>query len=133
MFKYQSTRRYQQGKYEAISPFSTYTSHSKKEIEWLRASSKYGIYYYENSNGVASSDLRKIQKLSRIMTILAGFETIDLIKRAKEYGVAYTEDPRDMRLELAHRMVEKELESEREKTQAVLDQNFKERLIVGKD
>lgn len=133
MFKYQSTRKYQQGKYEAISPFSTYTSHSKKEIEWLRASSKYGIFYYENSNGVASSDLRKIQKLSRIMTVLSGFETIDLIKRAKEYGVAYTEDPRDMRLELAHRMVEKELESEREKTQAVLSENFKERLIVGKD
>lgn len=133
LFKYQSTRRYQQGKYEAISPFSTYTSHSKKEIEWLRASSKYGIYFYENSNSVASSDLRKIQKLSRVMTILSGFDTVDLIKRAKEYGVSYTEDPRDMRLELAHKMVESELESERERTKGVLDQNYKERLVVGKE
>ena len=67
------------------------------------------------------------------MTILSGFDTVDLIKRAKEYGVSYTEDPRDMRLELAHKMVESELESERERTKGVLDQNYKERLVVGKE
>jgi len=131
-FEYQATRKYQQGKFQAIAPFSAYTSHSKKEIEWMRAHSGYGIFFYESANDATNSDLRKIQELSKIMTVLTNYELHDLNKRAKEYGIDFSDNPQEMRVKIAYKMLEKKMGEEDDKTKSVLNESFKNALFAGK-
>lgn len=131
-FEYQGYKKIQQGKYEALAVYSTYESHSKKEVAWLRDHSRYGINFYETSTEALSADVLKMQRLSRVMTVLQNYDLIDLIKRCKEYGIQPTEDPRVMRTYLAYEMVKRESESEKSISQKTLEDTLKERdkLIV---
>lgn len=128
-FEYEATRRMQQGKYEAIAPFSKYKSHSNKEIEWLRNHTDYRITFYESSKEAANADILMMKKLTRIMTTLTNYDLPDIIKRCKEYNVMPSDDPQIMRHHLAIAMAKKELESEGIATQSILEENKKEKLI----
>lgn len=133
-FEYQATKKTRNERGHIVTnPFSAYTSHSKKEIEWLRNYSGYGIFFYENSNDATNVDLSKITKLSRIMSVISNYELNDLNKRCKEHGVPLSDNVQQMRFELAYKMVEKEIDSEKDKTKNVLDENLKGRLLAGKE
>jgi len=126
-FEYEATRRMQQGKYEAIAPFSKYRSHSKKEIEWLRNHTDYRITFYESSTEAANADILMMKKLTRIMTTLVNYTLPDIIKRCKEYNVMPSDDPQIMRHHLAIAMAKKELESEGVVTEVIVKSNQKEK------
>lgn len=128
-FEYEATRRIQQGKYETIAPFSKYTSHSKKEVEWLRTHTGYRILFYESSTEAANADILMMKKLTRIMTTLVNYDLPDIIKRCKEYNVSPSDDPQVMRHYLAIAMAKKEMESEGLQSKMILEENKKENLL----
>ena len=130
-FDYAATRKVQQGKYEATAPFSVYRSHSKKEIEWLRAHTYYNVAFYESSNVAVHADLLKIQKLGRVMTLLKNLDFHDIIKRCREYGVQVSEDAPTMRMLLAQKMVDKEMELEGVTAKQKLESISKEAMILN--
>lgn len=117
-FGYQGeTRRFSTGKEEVLSVFSTYTSKSKKEQEWLRNHTFFNTMFYESTEGAKNFDIIKAQKLSRIMTAVSHFELPALIARCKEYGIPINKDKDIMRPMLAMKMAEIELQSEQNSTQ----------------
>lgn len=130
-FDYAATRKVQQGKYEATAPFSVYRSHSKKEIEWLRNHTYYNVMFYESSNAAVQADLLKIQKLGKFMSILKNLEFHDIIKRCNEYGVPISEDAPTMRMQLAQKIVEREMELEGVTAQQKLEAISKEAMILN--
>lgn len=132
-FEYAATRKIQQGKYEATAPFSVYRSHSKKEIKWLREHTNYNLMFYESSTDAVNVDLLKIQKLGRIMTLLKNYELHDILKRCREYEVPISEDAARMRMQLAYKMADRELESEGIKAKQTLEATSKEALILGQE
>lgn len=131
-FEYSATRRMQQGKYQAIAPYSVYVSHSKKEIEWLKNHSHYGIFFYESATKAVGADIQRMQKLSRIMTVLQQYDHIDLIKRCREYNVEIGEDAPAMRANLAYEMVKREVDSEQSASEKLAAETHKQALLVGK-
>jgi len=131
-FEYAAARRMRQGRYEAIAPYSVYTSKSKKEIEWLRNHSHYGIFFYESATQAVGADVMKMQKLAKTMTQLQNYELIDLIRACKSYNIATGEDPAVMRSALAYAIVDKELEVQTLAAKELLEQTNKELLLSGK-
>lgn len=131
-FEYQAARRVMQGRFEAIAPYSAYTSHSKKEIEWLKAHRLYNIFFYESATMAANSDVMRMQKLARIMTVLQNYDFLELIRVCGQYGVAKGEDAAVMRSHLAFEMVEREIESEKNAAQKSLDETFKAEKLLGR-
>lgn len=130
-FEYGATRRYMQGNgYEAIVPYSTYLSRSKKEIEWLKNHSMFNVQFYESLNETAHVDGERINRLSVIMKMLNTLEVVDLIKRGKDYGVPYSSDPKTMRINIAMKMIDKEFEHLKQKTTDRLIETEKEKLIL---
>lgn len=131
-FEYAAARRMRQGRYEAIAPYSVYTSKSKKEIEWLRSHSHYGIFFYESATQAVGADVMKMQKLAKTMTQLQNYELIDLIRACRSYDIATGEDPAAMRAALAYAIVDKELAVQTASAQELLEQTNKEMLVSGK-
>ena len=129
-FEHQGTRKIEQGKFSSVAPIAVYTSESKKEIQWIREHSMYGILIYENSKDVMTADMHKIQKLSRIIGVLKNYDYLDLLKRAKEHNLQPSDDANELRFRIAHCMAEKELESEGIKTAAMLNISEKEKLLT---
>lgn len=130
-FEHQGTRKFQQGKYQATASFATYTSRSKKEQKWIRQHSLFNTMFYENSNKAMSFDIRRAQKLSRIMNTLKDFELHSLIQRAKEYSVPISNDVNALRANLAFEMVDRELASEQSNKSAMLDSTMKEAKLLS--
>lgn len=129
-FEHQGTRKIEQGKFSTVAPISVYTSNSKKEIQWIRDHSMYGILIYENSNDVMTADMHKIQKLSRIIGVLKNYEYLDLLKRAKEHNLQPSDDANELRFRIAHAMADRELESEGIRTATMLNVSEKEKLLT---
>lgn len=133
-FQYQGTRRFQNGKEESLSVFSTYTSQSKKEQEWLRNHTFFNTMFYESTEGAKSFDVIKAQKLSRIMTMISHLELPQLIARCKEYGIPINKDKDIMRPMLAMEMADRELKSEQTATHKRLMEIEKEKeLLMSKN
>lgn len=128
-FEHDGTRKIDQGKFSTVAPISSYRSHSKKEIQWIREHSMYGILIYENSNNVMNANMLKIQKLSRVISVLKNYDYIDLMKRCKEHSIEPSDDINELRFRIAHAMVDKELESENIRTTGMLETSAKELLL----
>lgn len=134
-FKYQGTRKFAQGKHNELMSFSTYTSHSKKEQEWLRKHTFFLTMFYESSTDAMTFDVSKAQKIARVMTMLSKMELNQIIARCKEYEVAINhQDISVMRTTLALKMAERELESERTTVQRrLMDLEKEKALLLSKE
>jgi len=128
-FEHEGTRKRGQGKFQELSTISKYTSNSKKEIEWIREHSMYGVLIYENTNNAMNADMLKIQKLSRVIGTLRAVDHVNLLKMCKSYNVPQSNDANVMRYQIAHEMVNKELEAEGIRTSTMLQTSAKEALL----
>lgn len=129
-FDYQGQRKFQQGKYIQLMVFSTYTSKSKKEIQWLREHTFFGTMFYESTKDIESFDVQRAQKLARIMNMLTQFELPQIISRCKEYGVPIGQDISVMRSMLAMEMSKRELDSEKTAKQRNIEEAEKEKKLL---
>lgn len=129
-FSHQGTRRFQQGKHMMTASFCTYKSHSKKEQDWIRKHTLFGIVFYENSNQAMKIDMVRATKLARLMNTLRDFELPSIIQRAKEYDVPVSQDIHALRVNLALAMVDKELDSEKTASQRKMETRVKEKSLL---
>jgi hypothetical protein len=132
-FEYAATRVTQVGKYEQAAPLSVFRSHSHKLTKWLREHSLYGIMFYETSNEAMNADASKALRMASIMKALQPLELHDLFRRCKEYGVEMSEDAAVMRGKIAYAMISKEIESEADRSKAILDDNYKSSVLLGRE
>lgn len=130
VFKFASSKRVRQGKYEALSVYSTYTSHSKKEIEWIRSHSLYTIMFFESSMEAINADSIKAMKLANIYSVLKDQDYNQLLRTATDYKVKYQEDVHALRMNLAHAMAEAQMRKEEEASQKRLIEMSKDGLLV---
>lgn len=130
-FAYEATKRQEQGKNTTLAPYSTYTSHSQKEVDWLRKHTYFGTMFYDSANLAVSSDLIRMTKLSRIMTVLKDMEYPDIVKMCTQHELQKSEDASQMRMALAVKMVDIELASEEKRTIDVLDAKRKSDLLLA--
>lgn len=132
-FTYAATRKVQVGKNFQLAPLSVYRSQSKKETEWLRNHSFYGFLFYESSNEAMNADASKAIRLANIMKMLQPLELHDLYRRCKDYGVAISEDGPAMRANIAVKMIEKEIEGEKQASMDTLAETYKSAKLLGRE
>ncbi len=121
-FMYQATKRQGVGKHQTLSSYCSYTSHSKKEIKWLREHTLYGFGFFESAKAALSVDARKAQALSRIIINVDGLEPHQVVARCKEYEVPLNDDMKTMKILLAHKIADRQYieEVEANKQRAIL-------------
>lgn len=130
IFRFASSRRVRQGKYEALSVYSVYTSHSKAEIEWIREHTLYGIWFFESSMEAINADAVKAMKLANIYSVLKEQDYNQLLKTARDYGVKHQEDVHVLRMNLAHAMADVQMRKEEEASQQRIREMTKEGMLV---
>jgi len=86
---------------------SHFASHSKREIEYLRNHSKFGIQFFENKEDVKSMDYNLATKLAESSNIVNSLSDIQMIARCKSEGINISNDPKLMRMELTKRLADK--------------------------
>ncbi len=128
-FEHEGTRKRGQGRYQELATISKYRSNSKKEIEWIRNHSMYGVLIYENTNNAMNADMLKIQKLSKVIGMLRSIEHVELLKMCSSYNIEKSNDVNTMRYQIAHEMVRRELEAEGIRTHNMLEISSKEALF----
>lgn len=131
-FKPEGSRKNQRGKEIDIQIWSTYKCQSKKEAQWLKDHTLYGIRFFTKSADAVTADTRYTQKLAEYAQALRNTEPYRIIQQAKEAGEVFTDDVDTLRLVLAKKKTEdymKQFEVERVK---MLDRNNKKDLLNQK-
>lgn len=115
IFRYQATQRIKgNGKEEQLQNFSTYVSHSKKEVQWLRDHRYFGVAFFETAAQALNTDVKIAQRMLKFMTAINSMGNYDLMRRAKEYGLPTTNDTKTLRVLLATKLAENEELSEKD-------------------
>lgn len=130
VFGHAGTNKQQQGKHTQLVSMCNYTSHSKKETQWLRDHTYYNAVFYETIKGAMSMDVMKAQRIARILTSLASFELDSIIRRCREYQLPITDNLATMRAALAMRMADVEANSEKVATETRLAEIEKEKALL---
>lgn len=131
-FEHMHTKIIKTGKYDEVAPLSKYHSHSKREIEWLRNHSKFGVLFYESS---PTMKIHEASKAARLADILAGIKELDLneiVKRCNAEGVGINENIEDMKTGLAFKIFERELAHEKNNAKNRLEDSQKQALLLNK-
>lgn len=89
---------------------------SKKEAEWIRKHSLYGIKYFENINDVSSINRSFADKLVEVNNMLSGMSQFEVVERAKQENVKITADVDDVKKRLSYHLAEKAMKNLESKT-----------------
>lgn len=131
LFEHASTRRTGSGRYSVAVPISAYTSHSLKEIQWIRDHSLFGIVFYETTNDAANADAIRATKLARIMGHIRNYEHIELIRACKQHDITPDEDAAITRSKLALKIIHIEEELEKTSSATRLAETNKHQMLVS--
>lgn len=77
-FKYDSTVSIKNGKETEQLLISSYTCKSKKELEWLRNYTLYGVEIFDSMKGALSEEAKRAKEMSSMMVSLKGMGAADL-------------------------------------------------------
>lgn len=100
------------GKYnDQVLSMSCITVRSKKEAEWIRNHTLFGIRYFENHKD-AQVDSVFADNLVEQSNMLNAMSQFEVIERAKSEGITITPDIDDVRKRLTYQLAEKELKSQ---------------------
>lgn len=91
---------------------SRYTSYSKKEVEWLRASSFYGSKIFDDITVAKSIHGKLAYHISKVLASARTMAKDQLFKACKAYGIPMSTDLESMRLQYAQIEAEKLLKIE---------------------
>ena len=133
-FKFESTRAIKGGRETELIQMCTYTCKSRKELEWLRSHSTFGIVFFDKIKGTEySADIEKSKALARQMVALQGMGQHDLISMARQRGM----NPGDMdlaslRASLAINVVDEQFKNKGIHTRNTLIEEHLEATAMGK-
>lgn len=129
-FVYQATKRIKGGKYEELTTFSSYVSHSKKEQAWLREHSYYGILFFENARAAMNIDAKKAHRLAKFINMLNNMGQHQIVQYCRQYGVPINDSLKEMRIQVAYKMADLEQDKENESTSTTLRSTFEDKLML---
>lgn len=125
-FAHQATQKVRggDGRYELYS-YSTYPSFSKKESEWLRNHSKYGVKFFETANEAMSTNAeiaaRITKHLKYIDTLLPG----QIVSMYRDKGLPASVDITKMKNTLALELVKEEISQDKTAQETFFQDVFK--------
>jgi len=128
-FLYQGNQITRVGRDQSYSSFCAFRTQSKKEIEWLRGHSLYGIDFYEDTNLALSANAVKAHLTSNIIRQLNLLDQPALITRAKAYGIPVGGSLNIIRAELALKMAEEKWEQDTEHQRTAALEGFEATLM----
>jgi len=111
-FDYQSTKKVGSGKETRLHNLSAYTSFSKKEVAWLKEHTSFGSIFFLSHKEAMTVDNVRANKLARKMTVLSRMETSRVIKIATDLGINQMEDLHALRVVIANKQVDDEMNKE---------------------
>jgi hypothetical protein len=114
IFTHYQTSKTGSGKDLKTETLSRYVSNSKKEVEWLRASSFYGWKIFDDFMTAKSTHAKYANGIQRNLNSARAMQTTELIAACTALGVMATSDLENMRLQYAQIMAEKEMAQEEE-------------------
>jgi len=107
-FEYQATdRKRGNQKEETLNHFCSFTTHSKKEITWLKSHSLFNIEFWLTVNEAINADAVRVQAASKIMGTLTTQSQPTIIKRCRDEGIPIGNDVNVMRSQLANKLAGK--------------------------
>ncbi len=87
--------------------------HSKKEIEWLQAHSKFNIAFFESSKQAESIDDQFADKLAEVSSAVNSMHQAGIVKRAQAEGLPITEDLEALKRTLIMHLAEKKMKEKK--------------------
>jgi len=129
-FRPEGSKRKQNGKEVDMQIWSTYMSHSKKEIEWLKNHSLYGIRFFTKSADAMSIDVRYTQKLAEYAQAMRNTEAHRVVAQARELGLVVTDDLETLRLVIAQERAKDYMKQFEENEKIRLKSNTKTDLLT---
>lgn len=129
-FVYQATKRTGTGNETKLHNLSSYTSHSKKEVEWLKKHRAFGSIFFTSHMDALNTDVQKAAKLARIMAVLNTSDVHRIISLGKQNGLEPTQDIHALRLAIANKQADDELEKENEANQIRLKESLIEKDLL---
>ena len=91
---------------------STYTCKSKKEKDWLLEHTLFGSMFFTSIDSNSAPDSRKAAKLVKYMTSLMNMGQSDVVSTAKQHGIPMMQKVHEMRLAIANKLADQEVEKE---------------------
>jgi hypothetical protein len=116
MFTVFKTTKTGTGRDTTTNTVSRYVSHSKKEVEWLRASSFYGWKIFDDIKIATSAHAKLAEAISRNLTAAKSMTTGTLITECKALGISQSTDLANMRLLYATERAEGEKKVQEQKS-----------------
>ena len=105
-FQYAGSQRGNRNEHgeQELATFCTYTSHSKKEQQWLRDHKYFGLKIFESHIDALNVDAIFAQRLVKYIDSLMAQDQNLVIEQCKSYGIPISKDIRRMRVALAQKM-----------------------------
>jgi len=116
-FVYQSTRQVKTGNETKLHNLSTYTSFSKKEVQWIRDHKFFGTIFFSSHSKALTTDAVKASRLAKIIVTLQRYDVHKVIKMAKGLGIEPSEDINGLRIAIANMQADNEMKAEAESNQ----------------
>lgn len=132
VFKYQYTRRVKNGKETDLINLSMYVCKSKKELEWLRSHTLFGIMFFDNISSALTDDVEKASRLARQLIALQNVGQHQVLTMAKSRGIPISGDIQQMKSMIAHSVVDEQMAREKGFTEKMLqEQKAEQELLEG--
>lgn len=114
MFIHQGTKKTRDasGKFDVVNLYASYRSHSKKEIQWLRDHTLYGLMFHEDASLALNADVVMAQRLMKHVTAIESMDASAFHRACEENKVPATADIKAMKMALAYKVAQREVEEE---------------------
>jgi len=129
-FVYQATRKTGTGNETKLHNLSSYTSYSKKEVEWLKKHRAFGSIFFVSHMDALNADSRKAAKLARVMSVLNSSDVHRIIQIAKQNNIEPSQDINMLRLSIANKQVDEEMAKEDQANQIRLKESIIEQDLL---
>lgn len=114
-FKFSASRITRVGRTEQYSSFCSYTTHSKKEAEWLRNHTKYKIEFFEDEKLALNADVFYIRIASDVARHVHNMEQNQILARAHDMGIPVGGDLADIISKIIHIETERRMKEEQQR------------------
>jgi hypothetical protein len=125
------------GKEESIHYLCEFKTKSKREIEWLRSHTEYGVTFFEDIRNASNVDVNKIKFLQLTIAELKKLPMQELISRInqEELNGFICSDKRDLNaslVQLADFLADRQMLVERERNRQYALQISEDAIFTGK-
>ncbi len=113
-FEYVASKTSGAGKNKEIEHSCVYKCKSKKEAQWLKEHTLYGVMFYSSGSDGMTIDGKKATRMALLMKNLMSLEKHQILSMCQQNGIEMMEKVSDMRMALANKLSSDVLNREQE-------------------